>query len=226
LRKKYDPNIAQSSPLKYIEANKANNVQFTTDQKEYKACIVYLLLKEGTTYWRDYVNELYYNLRDLWDYYNYKHGYPVIIFYDESVTKEDINMLQNARKDQLLVFKNITSVKEEIYEKYIPDPSAYVRCKLNDTNYSIHNMNYVFMNFWRIKGMRIWFRGVTKTNLNFSAALWEQPVLKEFDYYMSIDTDMYPLAKVEPDPFDIMHEKKYIYGYQAGTTHLMTGVTY
>lgn len=27
---------------------------------------------------------------------------------------------------------------------------------------------------------------------------------------------MYPLGKVEPDPFDIMHEKKYIYGYQDG----------
>jgi hypothetical protein len=188
--------MAQSSPLKFIEENKANDIQYTTERKEYKACIVYLLLKEGTTYWRDYVNELYYNLKDLWDYYNYMHDYPVIIFYDESVTKADIHMLQNARKDQMLVFKNITHVKEEIYEQYIPDPSAYVRCKLNDTNYSIHNMNYVFMNFWRIK------------------ALWEQPVLKEFDYYLSIDTDMYPLGKVEPDPFDIMHEKKYIYGYQ------------
>lgn len=155
LRKKYDVNMVRSSPLQFIEDNKANDIQYTKERKEYKACLVYLLLKEGTTYWRDYVNELYYNLKDVWDYYNYKHDYPVIIFYDESVTKADIRMLQNARKDQLLVFKNITNVKEEIYEQYIPDPSAYVRCKLNDTNYSIHNMNYVFMNFWRIKGKQI-----------------------------------------------------------------------
>ncbi len=128
------------------------NIATNTHSKP-RGVIVYLLVNEKNTPWfRSYVKELYYHLQDIWRYYNHRHDYPVIVFYDETVSRSDIEWLNRATVEQNVVFSDVTRVKQEFFANHVVDPDAYVRCMSNLQQYSLHSMNYVFMNYWRIKG--------------------------------------------------------------------------
>jgi len=37
--------------------------------------------------------------------------------------------------------------------------------------------------------------------------------MKHFDYYLSIDSDMYPIKQIDPDPIQYLHANDLLYGY-------------
>ncbi len=120
-----------------------------------RGVIVYLLINEKyTPMFRSYVKELYYHLQDIWRYYNHKHDYTVIVFYDDTVTRRDIDWLSSATDEQNVVFSDVSRVKQEFFSRHVIDPDAYVRCMSSSKVFSLHSMNYVFMNYWRIKGTK------------------------------------------------------------------------
>lgn len=47
----------------------------------------------------------------------------------------------------------------------------------------------------------------------FSGLIYQNPVLKDYDYYWRLDTDSFLLGKIDYDIFRFMQENGYLYGY-------------
>jgi len=61
-------------------------------------------------------------------------------------------------------------------------------------------------------GARLGYRQMCRF---YSHTLFHHPALAKFDYYWRFDDDSFLLGEVKEDPFELMEEKGYVYGYRS-----------
>jgi len=106
-----------------------------------------------------------------------------IIIFYDDLTKKMITELKSVSNSKLIFKKIVLGFKKGIDGSQFPE------------KYAGFSINYRHM-------CRFFFMG-----------LYEQPIMREYDWYWRLDTDSFILDKINYDVFDFMNEHKLIYGY-------------
>lgn len=132
------------------------------------------------------INELKRSLSLLDINFNDKFNYPVIIFH------EDFN----------------NNLMEDIQK------STHSKLKFEKVEFEIPNIlrNETIPEFIYVNGFEfsIGYRHMCRF---FSGLIYQNPALKDYDYYWRLDTDSFLLDKIDYDIFRFMQENNYVYGY-------------
>ncbi|MFZ3060709.1 MAG: hypothetical protein WA102_13365 [Candidatus Methanoperedens sp.] len=123
--------------------------------------------------------------------FNDKFNYPVIIFHEDF----NENLMEEIRK------ATRSNLKFEKVEFKVPD-----FLKKEDIPEFIYVDGFEFS---------MGYRHMCRF---FSGLIYQNPALKDYDYYWRLDTDSFLLDKVDYDVFRFMQENNYIYG------HIHTGI--
>jgi len=118
--------------------------------------------------------------------FNDRFNYPVIIFHEDFSD----NLMENIRKSthsKLQFAKVIFEIPDFLNKEEIPE--------------------FVFVDGSEFP---IGFRHMCRF---FSGLIFQQHILKDYDYLWRLDTDSFLLDKIDYDMFQFMHENNYVYGY-------------
>ncbi|CAD7945248.1 unnamed protein product [Amoebophrya sp. A25] len=124
------------------------------------------------------------SLQILWRNFNSRHEYPVVIFHD--------GLSPSAR--QILIESSPNKLWFAFVEDYTSIPE-HLKNKIPQNDFAGYNLGY---------------RGMCRFR---SGPIFLHPVLKDFDYAWTLDTDGYFPAPVEYDPIQRMHDQNLIYMY-------------
>lgn len=152
-----------------------------------KAAIVYL------TRYQD-LWEFIPSLKLLYKNFNTKYNYPVIVFHDDLTPQVISSILMEMNR----YLGHVPNVKFERMSLDVPswvslDPTKYVHPEGYPISLQHFSMEY-----------RVMCRF-------FAGAIVNHPALKDYKYYMRIDSDSYLLSHIQVDPFDYMAEGGYHY---------------
>ncbi len=145
--------------------------------KKQKAVITYLA---GITP-RD-VADLKLSLSLLYENFNNKFGYPVVIFH-ENFNEKIMEDIQGITGSKLQFEKVVFQIPNFLEKATIPE-------------------NYY--------GFSIGYRHMCRF---FSSGFFYHPALKEYEWYLRLDTDSFLIDNISYDMFSFMAEHEYWYGY-------------
>lgn len=137
------------------------------------------------------IEDIEHSLPRLWNRFNSRFDYPVVIFND-GISEQHRERIVRASENRIW-FAYVDDYLE------VPDfllKDSARRAALDEVKWSLG------------------YRGMCRFR---SGTIFTQPVLRAFDYAMTLDTDGYFPAKVQSDPLAAMHEGGYIYTF----SHLM-----
>lgn len=150
--------------------------------------------------------------QDLWEFipslkllcknFTGKYKYPIIVFHDD-LTPSIISMILLEMNRSLGYIPNI---KFERMELEVPDwisrdPSKYVHPEGHPISLQHFSMGY--------RSMCRFFAG----------AIVHHPALKDYKYYMRMDSDSYLLSPIQVDPFEYMAREGFHYTDCAAVSH-------
>ncbi|CAK0821563.1 unnamed protein product, partial [Prorocentrum cordatum] len=135
----------------------------------------------------DDVQDIRHSLPRLWERFNGRFDYPVVIFHD-GLSEEHRRQIVRASENRVwfAYVDDYLSVPEMITE----DPVR--RARLDEVKWSLG------------------YRGMCRFR---SGTIFLQPALRNFQYAMTLDTDGYFPAEVVSDPIAAMHEGGYVYTF-------------
>jgi hypothetical protein len=137
------------------------------------------------------INILYYSLYFLYKNFNLEFKYPVIIYHDD-ITSVSISKLLVALYTSLNMMPNIK------FEKIKFEIPANINLENNfEPPLSMFRLGYRHMCRW------------------FSGEMYKHETLKNYDWYLRLDSDSFLLSKIKYDIFDHMKSNNYIYGYMS-----------
>jgi alpha 1,2-mannosyltransferase len=162
-----------------------------------KAAIVYLTRQQDL--W-----EFIPSLKLLYRNFNNKHNYPVIVFHDD-FTPAVISSVLMELNGYLGRIPNIKfeRLSFDVPENISTDPSRYAHPEGHPISLQNFSMGY---------------RGMCRF---FSGMIMLHPALKDYKYYMRMDSDSYILSPIQVDPFQHMAENGYEYADCAGIPHVL-----
>jgi hypothetical protein len=149
------------------------------------AVILYLTCKKDLWVFNSSLKLLYNN-------FNKKYNYPVVIFHDD-LTNIDISLILKSIIEFIGYMPNIKFEKIvfSLPSHISSDPTKY------DPPLSKHRLGYRFMcNF-------------------FAGEVYNHPAIKKYDWYLRLDSDSFILSYIDFDPFEYMDLNNMQYGYMA-----------
>lgn len=141
---------------------------------------------------------------DLWEFipslkllyrnFNSKYNYPVIVFHDDLTPSVISTILMEIHQ----YLGHIPNIKFEHMDLEVPswvslDPSKYVHPEGYPISLQHFSIGYRFMCRF------------------FAGAIVNHPALKDYKYYMRVDSDSYLLSHIQVDPFEYMAQGGYYY---------------
>jgi len=151
-----------------------------------RKCVILYLVRNSKRDIKDLKKSLH--LLDI--NFNDKYHYPVFIFH-ENFTYTIMNDIQNHTLSNIF-FQQITfNVPDFLNKNEVPE---YVY--IDDSPYSI--------------GFNIGYRHMCRF---FAGMIYNQSILKDFDYYWRLDAHSYILKSIEYDIFKYMEDNNFEYGY-------------
>jgi len=128
------------------------------------------------------------SIQTVYKYFNKQFRYPVIVFYDQFYPLKDmVNLIQDLRKYD-------PPIKFEFVE--FKTPAHYDREKNPPVVWPSNHLGYQIM-------IRFWLK-----------ELFFLPVMQNYRYFMRFDTDSFIHTPINFDPFLVMKENNYTYGYR------------
>ncbi len=125
--------------------------------------------------------------------FNDKFNYPVIIFH-EDFNENLMEEIRKATRSNLKFEKVDFKIPDFLKKEEIPE--------------------FVYVGGFEFS---IGYRHMCRF---FSGLIYQNPALKDYDYYWRLDTDSFLLDKIDYDVFRFMQENNYVYGYiDKGSDH-------
>jgi alpha 1,2-mannosyltransferase len=138
----------------------------------------------------DDISDLELSLDLLWERYNYKHDYPVIVLHEglNATTRE--RLLRSGNRIWFALMDTFNPRPPAVK----PDAGSFHALSGNPHHYSAG------------------YRAMCEYN---AGLLFQHPVFARFDYTMHLDTDSYFSGEVVDDPFATLEANGHVYGFVA-----------
>lgn len=130
------------------------------------------------------ISNLIKSLKSLDLYFNKEYQYPVLLFH-ENLTHQQIYFIKSNTTSRLKF--ELIEFKTQSFIKNIPE--------------------YVYINGF---GFSVGYRHMCRF---FASELYKHPTMKQYEYYLRLDTDSFLHGNIGYDIFKFMHENNILYGY-------------